>query len=96
MTARHCQIPDDLKERADALMAKIAKIADRPHHAEVIFDADHGRKIVELQLSLPRGQVKIATAEGDDFQSALDTAASKLRSQLGKNHRRPGRRIEVE
>ncbi len=92
ITVRHCQIPEDLKGYAEAIVAKLAKLAGRPQHAEVIFDADHGRKVVELQMSLPRGQVKVATAEDTDFRSALEAAARKLKGQLGKNHRRPGRR----
>ena len=92
VTARHCEIPDELKERAEDLLTKIAKIATRPQHAQVIFDADHGRKVVELHLSLTRGRVKIAADEADDFQSALDGAVHKLRSQLGKNAQRRPRR----
>lgn len=89
VTARHCEIPDELRHRAEAQLGKLAKIANRPHRAEVVFDADHGRKVVELLLSLPRGQVKLATAEADDFHSALDAAVGKLRGQLGKNSRPP-------
>ena len=93
VTARHCEIPDELKERAEALVAKAAKQANRPQRAEVIFDADHGRKVVELQLYLPQGRVKLASAEDGDFKSALDAAVNKLRSQLGKNARQPTRRV---
>ncbi len=95
VTARHCEIPDELKERAEDLLTKVSKFANRPQHAQVIFDADHGRKVVELHLSLARGRVKIAADEADDFQSALDGAVQKLRSQLGKNaprRRRPATR----
>lgn len=92
VTARHCEIPDELKRRAEAQLAKVAKIASRPQRAEVVFDADHGRKVVELLLSLPRGRVKLATAEADDFNTALDAAVAKLRGQLGKNSRPPSSR----
>ncbi len=84
VTARHCEIPDDLKERAATLVEKVARAAHRPQRADVIFDVDHGRKVVELQLVLPRGRVRVATAEDDDFRSALDAAVAKLRNQLGK------------
>ena len=92
VTARHCEIPDELRQRAITQLAKLAKIASRPQRAEVVFDADHGSKVVELQLSLARGQVKLATAEADDFHTALDAAVAKLRAQLGKNSRHPPRR----
>ena len=91
VTARHTEIPDELRERAEELVERVAKTAHRPQHAEVIFDADHGRKVVEIHMALTRGRVKVAHAEADDFRSALDTAVQKLRSQLDKNSGRPRR-----
>ena len=84
VTARHTDIPDELRERAEAQVERIAKLAHRPQSADVVFDADHGKKLVEMQIFMPRGNVKIASAEADDFRSALDRAADKLRSQLDK------------
>ena len=95
LTARHCEIPEELKERAETLVAKVAKAAHRPQRAEVVFDADHGQKVVELHLYLPRGQVKIAKAEAADFRTALDSAVAKVRNQLDKEPRRPARRPSV-
>ena len=46
----------------------------------------------ELHLYLPRGQVKVATAEAADFRTALDSAVAKVRNQLDKEPRRPARR----
>lgn len=92
VTARHCDIPDELRDRAKQVVAKIAKAAHRPQRAEVVFDVDHGQKVAELKLFLPRGQVKVATAEADDFRTALDRTAAKLRNQLDKNAGRPARR----
>lgn len=96
VTARHCEIPDDLRERASTLLAKVAKAAHRPQRAEVVFDVDHGHKVVEAQLYLPRGQVKVASAEADDFRSALDRVVEKLRNQLDKHPSRPARGAAVE
>jgi ribosomal subunit interface protein len=92
VTARHCQIPDALKQRAEDLMTKAAKLGHRAQRAEAVFDADHGRKVVELHLYFPRGRVNVASAEADDFRSALDQAVDKLRHQLDKSDRRSGRR----
>lgn len=93
VTARHCEIPEELRERAETLIAKTAKAAHRPQRAEIVFDADHGRKVVEIQLYLPRGQVKVASAEADDFRTALDRALDKVRNQLDKApHKQPVRR----
>lgn len=95
VTARHCDIPESLKERTKEVVTKVAKIGHRPQHAEVVFDADHGRKVVEVQIAFPRGHVAIATAEADDFHTALDAATDKLRNQLDKSGRRTTRRTPV-
>ena len=91
VTARHCDIPDELRTRAEEVVEKLAKAAHRPQSADVVFDVDHGQKVVELQFHLPRGQVRIASAEAEDFRSALDRAVSKMRNQLDKNSGRPVR-----
>jgi ribosomal subunit interface protein len=84
ITARHCVVPDTLREAAGEVVGRVARVARRPQRAQVVFDADHNRKIVELHVSLPRGQMCIASAEAADFRTALDKAAAKLRQQLRK------------
>jgi ribosomal subunit interface protein len=92
VTARHCEIPAELRQRTTELVEKLSKAAHRPHSAEVVFDANHGRKLVELKLQLARGRTRVATAEADDFRSALDRVVDKVRNQLDKNAGRPERR----
>lgn len=94
VTARHCHIPDELRERATELVEKAARLAVRPQRAEIIFDEDHQQKIVELQLYLVGGQVRVCTAEASDFRTALDRALAKLRNQLDKSQ--PSRRAAAE
>ncbi len=96
VSVRHCEISDELRERATELVAKIATRANRPHRAEILFDDDHNRKVVEVRLYLPRGQAKISSAEADDFRTALDRAVSKLRRQLEKPFEREARGATVE
>jgi ribosomal subunit interface protein len=89
ITARHCEIAHDLRARAASLMARVSKLSHRPQRAEVIFDEDHQRRVVELLLHLPRGQTRVASAEAADFQTALDRAVEKLKHQLDKNGGKP-------
>ena len=88
MTKRHCEISDELKTRATTVVDKLARVASRPQSAEVIFDEDHGAKVVEIVLCLPRGQTKVAKVEARDFRTALDRAADKVRNQLSKETHR--------
>jgi ribosomal subunit interface protein len=92
VTARHCELPEDLRKRAEQLMQRMAKKFHRAQRAQVIFQADNHRKVVEIQLSLPRGQMRVASAEAEDFRSALDRAKEKLVHQLDKTGRRYHRR----
>jgi ribosomal subunit interface protein len=96
VSVRHCEISDELRERAIELVEKIAARANRPHRAEILFDNDHNQKVVEVRLYLPRGQAKISSAEADDFRTALDRATSKLRRQLEKPFEREPRGATVE
>jgi len=82
ITARHTDLSPRLRQRAERLLPRIAKHARRPRSAEIIFDADHGQKVVEMLVSLPRGITAVARAEAPTFPSALTRAAAKLKHQL--------------
>lgn len=84
ITARHCEIPDELRARARTVVERLAKIAARPHDAQVIFADDHGAAAVELRLHTARAKVYVAKAQADDHRSALDSAAQRVRRQLDK------------
>ncbi len=96
VTARHCEIDEELRERAVGLIEKIAKLVRRSQRAEVVFDNDHKRKVVEFQLYVSRGGLHVSTAEADDFRTGLDRAADKLRNQLDKLETSASRRTAVE
>ena len=84
VTARHCAVPDELHVRARELVGRLAKVASRPHNAQVIFGTDHGGAAVEIRLHTARGRVHVATAGGPDHRSALDRAVARVRRQLDK------------
>jgi ribosomal subunit interface protein len=82
ITARHTEITPELRERVHRLLPRLAKHARRPTAVEVIFDDDHGQKVVEMHLFAPRKAAAIARGEADDFVTALDRASEKLKHQL--------------
>ncbi len=88
ITARHTEITAELRGRVNRLLPRLAKHARRPTAVEVIFDDDHGQKVVELHLFAPRRAAAIARGEAGDFVTALDRASEKLKHQLdGKGKR---------
>jgi len=84
ITARHCEIPDELRARARALLERLGKVAARPHDARVIFADDHSEAAVEVRLHTARGKVYVGKALADDHRTALDRAAQRVRRQLDK------------
>ena len=94
VTARHGEVPEALRARAEQVMTRLARLAHRPTAANVTFDMDHHRALAELRLTAARGVLYIATGEAADHRTALDRVASKLRRQLDKvdtSPRRAGR-----
>jgi len=91
ITARHGEVPEDLRLRAERAVTRLARLAHRPTAANVTFDAEHQRAVAELRLTAARGVLYIATGEAADHRTALDRVASKLRHQLDKSITRPRR-----
>ena len=96
ITARHRDVSDELRLRARAQVERLARLASRPHHAQVLFGDDHGVATVELRLHTVRGRVLIGRAEGIDHRTALDRAAARVRRQLDKPARRRSVAREAE
>lgn len=84
ITARHREIPDELRARARAQLERLGKVAARPHDGRVIFADDHGEAAVEIRLHTARGKVYVGKALADDHRTALDRAAQRVRRQLDK------------
>ena len=82
ITARHTEIDDELRTHANDLVEKVAKLARRPHHANVIFTEDHGEAAVEIAIHVPRGRIHLAKSQAADHRSALDLAIARVKRQL--------------
>ena len=98
VTGRHCQIPDEFRERVEDKMASIEKLKDRVIRAEVQVTADTNKRPaiqstkVEITL-VARGPVIRAEATADDKNVAFDQAFDRLKSQLRRaSDRRTTRR----
>lgn len=82
ITARHTEIDDELRAHARELVEKVAKLARRPHHAQVTFSTDHGEAEVEIEVHTPRGRLHVAKSSAADLRSALDQAIARVKRQL--------------
>jgi len=84
VTARGCEIPDELRERARDVMSRLAKYAHRPQGARVVFHENSLARHAEVHLEAARNELYSATGAGSDFLTALDRARAKLRRQLDR------------
>jgi len=92
ITARHGEIPEDLKARAKVLVERLALRSTRPTSAHVTFVIERSRAEAEIVLNAARGVTYVAKAEADDARTALDRVAAKLQRQLDKADAHPARR----
>jgi ribosome-associated translation inhibitor RaiA len=85
ITARHCDVPPELRQRAVAIIERVSAIAGRPMETAVVFDVEASQSTAELRLHVAQGDVFIARGEGPDHGTALDRAEEKLRKQLERS-----------
>lgn len=84
ITTRHGDVPEVLKERAQAIADRLGQFASRAVECTVVFDTDHNIARAEVRLHVARGRLLVAVGEAADHRSALDRAEDKLRHQLDK------------
>src|SRR2546429_7971511 len=87
VTARHCEIPDELRARARERLERLARIAPRPHDGGIVFVADNGRPTLEVRLHTLRGTGLVGTARGPDPRRAPGQTAAQGRRPPGKSPR---------
>jgi putative sigma-54 modulation protein len=91
ITARHCEIPDGLRQRAITVVVRLGKVTPRPMDMTVLFDTDGLEQTAELRLHLAGWEILVARGEAPDHRTALDRAEEKLRRQVERASERPRR-----
>ncbi len=84
ITARHCEVPTTLRERALTILRRLTHLVSRAVNSAVIFDRNHAQQTVEVRLHVARGEVFVARGEAKDHRTALSRAERKLRRQIDK------------
>jgi ribosomal subunit interface protein len=87
ISARHCEVPENLRERAQAVTDRLEKLSPHALEATVVFEAGtHPQTTCKAEIRLrARGRkVLVGVGEGTDHRTALDRAEEKLRPQLEK------------
>lgn len=96
IAARHCEVPDPVRERAHDLVTRLTRYDDRVSSGEVVFDEEKHTRKVEVIVSLDGAPPVVASAEGGEFRAALDKAADRAGRMLRRgraqltDHQGPG------
>jgi len=97
ITAKHLRLTDALKAHVEEKISKLHRYYDGVGHVEVVLNADNpGLVKVEVIAKARRGDVFVATHDGQDVTACVDAAIEKLTRQLTKkkgisrDHRHPG------
>jgi ribosomal subunit interface protein len=97
ITALHCEIPEALRERAEAIVERLGHLAPRGHECLIVFDVEgDGMASAEVRLHIPRGKWLVARGDGADHRTALDRAEEKLRNQLDKTFNKSTARARTQ
>ncbi len=89
ISARHCEISEELRQRAESVMERLTGLVHRPVDGAVVFDMESQTASVELRIHSSSGELFVATGEARDHRSALDRAEEKVRRQLDKHTTTP-------
>ncbi len=84
ISVRHSEITPLLRERAEAVLVRLAELSPHALEATVVFDEGPDGPGVEIRLHTRGRKVLIGTGEGSDHRTALDRAEERLRPQLIK------------
>jgi ribosomal subunit interface protein len=88
ITARHCTIPESLRDQTERLMRGMQRLHTRATSAAVSFESDGFEKHVEARLHLGGGPPLVAHASGPTFRAALDRASTRLDRQVKRRRKR--------
>lgn len=98
ITERHCEVPAETRERAEAQVAALDKFSPRATSAEVLFMEERVDRIVEVIVHIDGAEPVVARAEDTEFRPALDRVVDRVGRRLRKQreqrteHQAPPRR----
>ena len=84
---RHCEVTPKLRAEATGYLERIVLIASNATSARVILTEDKYRRIAEVELLIPGGDL-VASCEGTDMQQALHDALRTIEQRAVKHNQR--------
>ena len=84
---RHCEVTAKLRAEATGYLERIVLIASKATAARVILAEDKYRRIAEVELLIPGGDL-VAKCEGTDMMQVLHDALRRIEQQAVKHNQR--------
>ena len=83
ISARHFDLTEELKEKAEVEMDHLSRFFDNIISAELILDKEKHRRMAELNIKVYNSTLS-ASGESDDMINSITIAVDKARTQLLK------------
>ena len=84
---RHCELSAKHRAQANGYLERIVQILPNAVSARVICEEDKYRRIAEVELFIPGGNL-VAKVEGTDVEQVLHDAFRKIEQQAVKHNQR--------
>jgi ribosomal subunit interface protein len=88
ITARHCEIPADIRERTEVQVASLGKYSPRASAADVVYTEEKLDKVVEVIVHVDGGEPVVATGRDADYRTALDQVVERAGRMMRKQRER--------
>ena len=88
ITARHCEVPEDVLERTESQVLALAKYSPRASAADVVYMEEKLTKVAEIIMHIDGGEPVVARGEGQEFRSALDELIERISRRLRRQRER--------
>jgi len=86
ITARHCEIGQDVRDRAEELIERVKRFDPRLSSADVIFSQEGKQRRAEGILHIDGKDHVVAHGDAHDFLAALDRMYDRLAKILRRKH----------
>jgi ribosomal subunit interface protein len=86
ITARHCNLSDDIHERARTLAERWPRFDRATSAARLVFEIQGLDHKVEAIVSRDRQEPVVATGQGSDFRAALDEVDGRIGRMLRRDN----------
>lgn len=86
ITARHCEIGQDVRERAEELIERLKRFDPGLSSAEVVFTEEGRLYRAEAILHIDGKDHVVAHADADEVMAALDRMNDRLAKILRRKH----------